>query len=66
MILSYNGPGLIVYGVAYYELDPPYICTYKKVNENPAINSNDMNLNSTFNIMTDLSVGGFHDSDTYE
>jgi len=28
MILANNGPGLVVYGVAYYELDPPYICTY--------------------------------------
>ena len=23
-----NGPGLVVYGIAFYELDPPYICTY--------------------------------------
>ena len=35
MILSYNGPGLIVYGVAYYELDPPYICTYEVYTNNP-------------------------------
>ena len=28
MILANNGPGLVVYGVAYYELEPPYICTY--------------------------------------
>ena len=28
MIISNNGPGLVVYGVAYYELEPPYICTY--------------------------------------
>ena len=35
MILSMNGPGLVVYGVAYFELQPPYICTYKVVTENP-------------------------------
>lgn len=28
MIMSMNGPGLVVYGVAYYELQPPYTCTY--------------------------------------
>ena len=28
MILANNGPGLVVYGVAYYELEPPYICTF--------------------------------------
>jgi len=28
MTLGNNCAGLIVYGVAYYELDPPYICTY--------------------------------------
>ena len=28
MILSNNGPGLVVYGVAYYELEPPYVCVY--------------------------------------
>ena len=28
MILGNNGAGLIVYGVAYYELEPPYLCTY--------------------------------------
>ena len=35
MILSYNGPGLIVYGVAYYELEPPYTCTYTTDNQSP-------------------------------
>ena len=35
LIVSMNGPGLVVYGVAYYELDPPYICTYKTVTETP-------------------------------
>jgi len=28
MTLANNGPGLVVYGVAYYELEPPYLCTY--------------------------------------
>jgi len=28
MVLANNGPGLVVYGVAYYELEPPYVCTY--------------------------------------
>ena len=28
IILSMNAPGLIAYGVAYYELEPPYICQY--------------------------------------
>ena len=27
-ILANNSAGLIVYGVAYYELEPPYNCTY--------------------------------------
>ena len=26
--LGNNGAGLITYGVAFYELDPPYLCTY--------------------------------------
>jgi hypothetical protein len=28
MIISMNSAGMIVYGVAYYEYDPPYICQY--------------------------------------
>ena len=24
LIISMNGPGLVVYGVAYYQLQPPY------------------------------------------
>ena len=28
MILGNNGPGLVVYGIAYFELEPTYICTY--------------------------------------
>ena len=28
MILSMNAPGLVGFGVAYFELDPPYLCTY--------------------------------------
>ena len=27
-ILANNGPGFIVYGAAYYELEAPYLCTY--------------------------------------
>ena len=30
MVLANNGDGLIVYGVAFYELDPPYLCTYSE------------------------------------
>ena len=29
IILSMNAPGLIAYGVAYYEFEPPYLCTYQ-------------------------------------
>ena len=29
IILSMNAPGLIAYGVAYYEFDPPYLCNYQ-------------------------------------
>ena len=28
MIIGNNGPGLVVYGVAFYEVQPPYECTY--------------------------------------
>lgn len=28
MVLANNGPGLVVYGVAFYELEPPYLCSY--------------------------------------
>jgi hypothetical protein len=28
MILGNNSAGLVVYGVAFFELDPPYTCTY--------------------------------------
>ena len=28
--MANNGPGLIVYGSAFYELDPPYLCTYSE------------------------------------
>ena len=28
MILGNNGPGLVVYGIAYFELEPTYICHY--------------------------------------
>ena len=28
VVLSMNSAGFIVMGVAYYELDPPYLCTY--------------------------------------
>ena len=28
LILGNNGPGFVVYGVSYFELDPPYLCTY--------------------------------------
>ena len=28
LILASNGPGIVVYGIAYYQLQPPYICTY--------------------------------------
>ena len=31
MNLSMIGPGLLVYGVAYYELQPPYLCTYSNL-----------------------------------
>ena len=34
--MSMNGPGVVVYGVAYFELDPPYTCTYKTVTDIPA------------------------------
>ena len=30
MILANNGPGLVVYGVAYYELEPAYLCVYNE------------------------------------
>lgn len=30
MIISNNAPGLVVYGVAFYELQPPYLCTYSE------------------------------------
>lgn len=34
-----NGPGLVVYGVAYYELQPPYKCHYSTADtsDNPAM-----------------------------
>ena len=28
MTLANNAAGLIVYGVAYFELEPPYLCEY--------------------------------------
>ena len=39
LIMSMNGPGLVVYGVAYYELQPPYKCYYTTtgMSENPAM-----------------------------
>ena len=30
MIFAMNSAGFIVYGVSYYELDPPFICQYKE------------------------------------
>ena len=30
LMLGNNGPGFIVYGVSYFELDPPYLCTYSQ------------------------------------
>ena len=50
MILSYNGPGLIVYGVAYYEYDPPYLCQYKVAPTTSEINLNDLNQNDAFTV----------------
>ena len=26
LILSMNAPGIVCYGVAYFEYDPPYLC----------------------------------------
>jgi hypothetical protein len=28
LAISLNGPGMVTYGIAFYQLDPPYICTY--------------------------------------
>ena len=28
LTLANNAAGMVVYGVAYYELEPPYLCTY--------------------------------------
>ena len=30
MIIANNAPGLVVYGVAYFELEPPYLCQYSE------------------------------------
>ena len=30
LILANNSAGLVVYGVAFYELNPPYMCVYNE------------------------------------
>lgn len=54
MVLANNGPGLVVYGVAFYELDPPYICVYNepifKGQEPDDDNSNQFSIDQTKNM----------------
>ena len=46
MILANNAPGLVVYGVAYYELEPPYICHYNAPPAPPSPDNNAMSMAS--------------------
>ena len=49
LILSMNGPGILVYGIAYFQLQPPYICTYRTppagASEVPAITEQNQTIN---------------------